>query len=198
MSQSVLDSKGWCRHICCFNLTPVARVVHHLDRCFGGRICPTDFHISQADRASSCTLSSKHQHSPYKTSFCFFKTTSDFCCLHSGIPVMTLIHIHLLPFWLPIASADTPRSLCRLCPVLCSFCLFAISYSLPGCCLRLKQSTPFHISLVHPMTSFPLLQLLIFFLQFSLSSLSTSYHCLRTAQCLSFLLNRPVLLKQLG
>jgi len=28
------------RHVCCFSLKPVEIVVHHLNRCFAGRICP--------------------------------------------------------------------------------------------------------------------------------------------------------------
>lgn len=127
------------RHACCFNPKAVARAVYHLYRHFGGRICPTHFSVSEAS-SLSLTLSSIHQHLPYKT------PCNDF------------------PFLFPPASPDTPCSLCRLCPALCSFCLFVPSYSLPDCCLCLEQSTPFHISLVHPMTSFPLLQLLIFFL----------------------------------
>lgn len=100
------------RHVCCFNLKPVAIVVHHLYRCFGGRICSTNFHISQASKTFSCTLSSEHQHLPYKTPFCFFKTTRHFCSSHSEFLVMTLICVHdlsgflLLPQTLHIHSAD--------------------------------------------------------------------------------------------
>lgn len=109
-------------------------------------------------------------HSQLKTSalslkrpFCFFKRTSNFCSSHSGIPVRILIHVHLLSGF-PRHYTSTLQALpCAVLLLpLCNFIL-----SLPRCCLCLQQSTLLPISPVHPMTSYPLHQLLIFFLKFS-------------------------------
>lgn len=85
------------RHVCCFSLKPLAIVVHHFTGALEEEsVRQTSTHIKLAKPFLALSAQNINQHLPYKTSFCFFKTISDFCSSNSGISVMTLILVHLL------------------------------------------------------------------------------------------------------
>lgn len=104
---TVLDSKGSCKDTSAVSTQRLQQQLStiYTDALEEESVPHTSTYLKLAKSFLSLTLSSKYQHLPYKI------PCNDF------------------PFWLPTASPDTPCSLSRLCPVLCSFCLFATSYS---------------------------------------------------------------------
>ena len=134
-------------------------------------------HVSQASKAFSCTLSSKHQHLPYKTPFCSFKTTHDFCSLNSGIAAMTLVHVHplsdflLLPQTLHVHSADSALCCAVLLLSLCNLILSSRLLPPPQAVNPFPHFPSASNDLIPPPSTPHFLPSVFFILPFHLSSL---------------------------